>query len=217
MLSAIEVSKLEFALERCQDQRKKVNELNQQIFQNLEESSELCDEEEAKIKDNDFKFGSIIKAIQKAPERHEQSNETFESQADYTTDPRLQTSGLKLPKLTFPTFHDKYTDWIPFWDLFKSTIDNNRTLNNIQNLHYLKSSLKDEPVRLLSRLPTTNANYKIAIKLLIEDRYANKRMIIHDHLEPSFGFRPMKEESAERLRKLISVSLKIAWHLMQSV
>ncbi len=54
----------------------------------------------------------------------------------------------------------------------------NRTLSNIQKLHYLKTSLKEEPARLLSQLQLSNANYEVAFKIL-EDRYGNKRMITH--------------------------------------
>ena len=82
-------------------------------------------------------------------------------------------------------------------------MDSNRTLSNIQKLHYLKGSLKDVPARLVSHLPTSSANYEVAKKLL-QDRYANKRMIIHIHLEAIFDFRPIKEESTDQLRKLIS-------------
>ena len=86
------------------------------------------------------------------------------------------------------------------------TKDNQQTSTSglkLQKLHYLKSSLKDEPARLLSLLPTSSANYQVAKKLL-QDRYANKRMIIHTHLEAIFEFRPIKEESPDQLRKLIS-------------
>ena len=71
------------------------------------------------------------------------------------------SSGLKLPKLSLPTFTENYSEWTPLSDTFNSTVDIKRTLSNIQKLHYLKTSLKDEPARVLSHLPTSNANYEV--------------------------------------------------------
>ena len=110
---------------------------------------------------------------------------------------------MKLPKISSPTFSGKYDEWIPFHDLFKSTVDSNRSLSNIQKLHYLKSSLKEEPARLLAHLPISNSNYEVATKLL-ENRYANKRMITQTHLGAIFNFKPIKMESADQLRKLVA-------------
>ena len=41
-------------------------------------------------------------------------------------------------------------------------------------------------------------------KKLLQDRYANKREIVHTHLEAIYDFRLIKEESPDQLRKLIS-------------
>ena len=82
-------------------------------------------------------------------------------------------------------------------------MDSNRTLSNIQKLQYLKFSLKYEPAFLLSHLPTSRANYEVA-KNLIQDRYANIRLISHTHLEAIFDFRLIIEESPDHLRKLTS-------------
>ena len=79
--------------------------------------------------------------------------------------------------------------------------DQNRSLSSIQKLHYLKTSLKNEPARLL---PATSANYEVAIKLL-EERYINKRMITHTHLDAVFKFKPLKQESPDQIRNIVGV------------
>ena len=86
---------------------------------------------------------------------------------------------MKLIKIALPTFSGNYSKRIPFFDLFHNTVDQNQSLSSIQKLHYLKTSLKSEPARLLSQLPAMSANYAVAIQLL-KERY-NKRMITHTH------------------------------------
>ena len=68
----------------------------------------------------------------------------------------------------------------------------------------METSLNDEPSRLLSHLPATNANFQVAVQLLT-DRYENKRVIAHAHLEAIFEFKPIRSESADQLRKLVSI------------
>ena len=86
------------------------------------------------------------------------------------------------------------------------TLDCNRSSKSIQKLH-LRTSLKDEPARLLTHLSTSSANYEVAFKLL-EDGFANKRMIPDSHLESIFDFRPLTEQSPDQLRKLMCLSGK---------
>ena len=89
-----------------------------------------------------------------------------------------------------------YREWIPFFDLFHNTVGQNQSLSQNQ------SSLKNEPARLLSHLPATNANYEVAIHLFV--RY-NKRLITHTHLDAVFKFKPLSHESSDQIRKLVSV------------
>ena len=207
-LTLLEISKIKCSLERCREQVSKIEELNERIINELTEGDTISEEietEKSRIDDNDLRIKTTIKALEMAEERIEQAADAAPRQPQTVTEDSQQTStsGLKLPKLSLPTFTGKYSEWTPFSDTFNSTVDSNRTLSNIQKLHYLKSLLKDEPARLLSHLPTSSANYEVAKKLL-QDRYANKRMIIHTHLEAIFDFRPIKEESPDQLRKLIS-------------
>ena len=209
-ITLLEISQIKCSLERCREQVSKIEELNERIINELTESdtiSERIEAEKSRIDDNDLRIKTTIKALEMAEERIKEAADAAPRQPQTVTEDSQQTStsGLKLPKLSLPTFTGKYSEWTPFSDTFNSTVDSYRTLSKIQKLHYLKSSLslKDEPARLLSHLPTSSANYEVAKKLL-QDRYANKRMIIHTHLEAIFDFRPIREESPDMLRKLIS-------------
>lgn len=64
----------------------------------------------------------------------------------------------KLSKIVIPTFSGKYSEWITFRDLFKSLIHNNSKLDNVQKMHYLKSSLSGEAEHLLRQIPISEAN-----------------------------------------------------------
>jgi len=86
---------------------------------------------------------------------------------------------LKLPAIKLPIFPGQYNCWIGFSDMFKVMIHENHNLPEIQEFHYLKSSLSGEAERLVSNLPMTANNYTIALKLLVE-RY-EKRLIATSH------------------------------------
>ena len=76
----------------------------------------------------------------------------------------------------------------------------------------MKAPLEDEPAKLLAHLPTTSANYEVTVRFL-KQRYANKRMISFAHMDAIFEFRPIQQESAEQLRKLLNVFLENAMAL----
>ena len=157
---------------------------------------------------NDFKVGSFIQMLEDFIEKIETAvADTDDADDRSSTHSESRNVSLKLPKITLPTFSDKYSEWTPFFDLFQNTVDCNRSLNDIQKLQYLKTSLKDQPARLLSHLPTTSANYNVALRIL-KERYDNKRMIIRSHLDAIVKFSPMQHESADQLRKLITVFME---------
>ncbi|KAF9813871.1 hypothetical protein SFRURICE_008026 [Spodoptera frugiperda] len=50
---------------------------------------------------------------------------------------------VRLPKIVLPNFSGRYTEWSSFRDLFVSLVHNNKKLDNVQRLHYLKTQLSD--------------------------------------------------------------------------
>ncbi|XP_077259719.1 uncharacterized protein LOC143896041 [Temnothorax americanus] len=61
-----------------------------------------------------------------------------------------------------PQFSGKYEDWPAFRDLFYSMVDRDSSLEDVERLHYLKTSLTDEASTLIRNLPTTGENYSRA-------------------------------------------------------
>jgi len=68
-----------------------------------------------------------------------------------------------------------------FKDAFISLIHDNRKLTAIQKFQYLRSSVKDEALQVISSLNTTIENYEIIWDLL-KGHYKNKKLIINNHL-----------------------------------
>ena len=147
-------------------QAEKISDINKQIqeeLQSAEVTPEQLEQETNKVFDVEFKLETIISHIETVIAQYEAGSDAEQQPRDDTiTEPNRQSSGLKLLKINLPCFNGRYSDWTPFFDLFKGTIDDNATLSPIQKLQYLKASLEDEPAKLLAHLPTTSANYEVA-------------------------------------------------------
>ena len=113
-------------------------------------------------------------------------------------------NSLKLPLIELPKFSGNYTEWQSFRDLFESIVVDNRTLSQVQRLHYLKASLTGEAGALLKNLAVTEQNYASASETL-KTRYENRRVIITSHVHSIVALSNMTTESsnfsAPKLRK----------------
>ncbi|XP_018302673.1 uncharacterized protein [Mycetomoellerius zeteki] len=66
--------------------------------------------------------------------------------------------------------------------LYLSLIHANASLNNIQKLQYLKTSLTGDAAKVIGTLKISGVNYAVAWSLL-KDRYDNKRVIVQNHVK----------------------------------
>lgn len=123
----------------------------------------------------------------------------------YEVPPTIIRPELKLPNISIPKFTGKHEEWLSFHDYFDTVIHSNATLNNVQKFHYLKHFVNDEPLRLISHLPTTALNYAPAYKLLT-DRYQNKRLLVNYHLKRIRNQPKLHNETANGLKKMIDVT-----------
>ncbi|XP_065917691.1 uncharacterized protein [Dysidea avara] len=89
---------------------------------------------------------------------------------------------VKLPKLSLKRFNGDITQWSTFWDTFKSSIDSNPGLSNIDKFNYLKSLLEGPASEAVSGLKLTAPNYVEAVSIL-KKRFGNKQQIIDKHME----------------------------------
>ena len=94
-----------------------------------------------------------------------------------------------------------------FIDLFTASVDSNKTLSDAQELQYLKTSVKEEPYRLISSLTITKTTNSVAQNIL-RKRYENKKVIVREHIHSIVSFIANKSENATLLRKLIETTDK---------
>lgn len=112
---------------------------------------------------------------------------------------------IKLPKISIPTFSGDYSAWASFRDLFVSLIHKNKSLDDVQKLHYLKSHLSGEAEQLLRHVPITLENYSTSWEQL-ESRYNNKKYLSNCILRRFLSQRNLTTESATGLKELLDTT-----------
>jgi hypothetical protein len=112
-------------------------------------------------------------------------------------------TNIKLPDIPLPTFGGKYDDWVYFREKFMALITNNKTLQDVHKLHYLRASLKDEAATLQSPNDSFQSLWSTLLK-----RYENKRIIVEKHISELLHMRKMTYESSSELRTLVDVVIK---------
>ncbi|XP_043486650.1 uncharacterized protein LOC122523791 [Polistes fuscatus] len=112
---------------------------------------------------------------------------------------------IRLPKIELPQFGGSYEEWYSFRDTFKSLIHENSSLSSIQKFHYLRSSLKGEAADITRALTISDVNYEEAWKLL-QNRYDNKRRIVHSHIRGIMDISKIQKENSVALRQLVDAA-----------
>ena len=88
----------------------------------------------------------------------------------------------KLPKLQVKPFNGEPTEYQSFIDNFKSAIDSNTILTNVDKFVYLKNLLQGKVAYAIQGLPITDEIYNVALDIL-SSRFGNKQTIISSHME----------------------------------
>ncbi|CAH2085176.1 unnamed protein product [Euphydryas editha] len=117
----------------------------------------------------------------------------------------VREPSVKLPKISIPTFSGTYSEWTSFRDLFTSLIHNNRSLDDVQKLHYLKGHLTGEAEQLLRHVAITAQNYQLCWTQL-EKRYNNKRYLANCILKRFMSQKNLLVESSSALKELLDTS-----------
>ncbi|KAL7298940.1 hypothetical protein TKK_0008041 [Trichogramma kaykai] len=108
----------------------------------------------------------------------------------------------RLPQINVPDFSGRREDWESFRDLFKALIHQSSHLSNVERLFYLKTLVRGDARSALDSLQLTGDNYDTAWKLL-ESRYENRRLLVHEHLLALRSLKPLREPSAKAIQQLI--------------
>ena len=109
---------------------------------------------------------------------------------------------VKLPTMQLPVFDGDVFNWLPFWDSFSATIDDNTEVPEVMKFAYLKGQLKGEASRAIEGLSLSAANYKVAISLL-KERYGKPDMLHAAHSQQIVNLKVVESvNDVEGLRKL---------------
>lgn len=88
---------------------------------------------------------------------------------------------IKLPNLDIPVFDGENTlKWFEFYDMFRSIVHENKTLDDITKFSYLVGKLRSKARDLVRGLEITESNYQVALKLL-KDEYDDVDHAIEIH------------------------------------
>ena len=112
-----------------------------------------------------------------------------------------KSSSIKLPKLELISFSGDKTRWCEFWDSFKCSVHDNKTLSNSEKFNYLKSKVCGEAQRAISGLALSDANYDVAIGILRE-RFGNVQEVVDLHYNKLINLQPATTKTSS-LRSLL--------------
>ena len=137
------------------------------------------------------------------PSRRNSPRSSLSDHSNHT--PSSNTSGthIKLPTIALPTFEADTYSWLQFRDTFEALIVNNTTLSNVQKLHCLIASLKNEVKDLINNLQITNENFLVSWQLVTQ-RYCNKRLIVMMQSKYLCQRQQIRKRDASSLRQLIN-------------
>ena len=124
-------------------------------------------------------------------------------------------SGVKLPKVSVPTFDGKVLNWKSFWEQFEATIYCKTWLNNTEKLmyKYLQGALKNSLARfVIQGLTWTSESYEKAITCL-KEWYDRPRLFQEEHICSIVAAVPVKNSSDKELRRLYDDATQHYWAL----
>lgn len=110
-------------------------------------------------------------------------------------------TAFQLPRINLPKFSGDLGEWEAFRDQFKSLINDNNDLVNVNRLQYLNSCVKGEAHDVIRNLAITDANFKVAWNLLI-NCYDNHQRLVHEHIHTLHTLPQVESESAAALMAL---------------
>ncbi len=101
---------------------------------------------------------------------------------------------IRLPKLSLQSFSGDITQWLTFWDSFKSAVHSNDQLTEVDKFNYLKSLLTGTAREAIAGLTLSASNYKEAVAIL-EGRFGHQQQIISRHMDQLLNMNPVTSSS----------------------
>lgn len=109
----------------------------------------------------------------------------------------------RLPQLELSKFSGSYGDWPSFRASFVSAIHSKPFLTNTEKFAYLRNCLTGEAANFIKDIKLSDEEYESTWSAL-EERYANQRAIINQHLSTLHMLPKLKQGSAAGIRNLVT-------------
>lgn len=170
-------------------------------YSNVQNKIEELDDNQAE--DRDSVENKYFDALGKFQDKFDELSTNRTSQSQINISQTSASPGAKIPDIKLPTFNGDFAQWASFYDIFSNLIVKNTSLSNVQRLMYLKSCLKDEPLKLISNLQLTGTNFNIALQTLI-DRYDNNLVTINCHIKTLLEIPSFTRLNAQNLRDFVT-------------
>ncbi|XP_055632551.1 uncharacterized protein LOC129773024 [Toxorhynchites rutilus septentrionalis] len=140
-----------------------------------EEESEEREDEYRRVRDSFEKnYVKVIGFLAAADRKANPPVPPAVASSSVNLNPNPTLSRIKLPEVKLPTFDGTFAEWLSFRDSFKSLIDSNPNLCEVDKLSYLLGSLTKDAKRIVESIEITSANYSVAWELL-QNRFDNKK------------------------------------------
>lgn len=127
---------------------------------------------------------------------------TKPADAELCDRPRETASSRRaLPRINLPQFSGKFEDWPAYRHLFCSMVLEDPSLTKIEQLHYLKTSVKGDTEQLIRNLPSMKDNLEQAWDMLTS-YFENKRLLVRSYLTAFTSLPRIKAPSTDGFRRL---------------
>lgn len=103
-------------------------------------------------------------------------------------------SGAKLQRLPLKIFDGNFSNWLPFWEQFKSAVHNNSNLSSSEKFNYLETTLKGDARKVIDGFIPTERCYESAIALL-QEQYGNNEKLIDKYILDLVNLKPVRDRS----------------------
>ncbi|CAF1104794.1 unnamed protein product [Didymodactylos carnosus] len=111
------------------------------------------------------------------------------------------STNVKLPRLDLIKFNGDVMKWQEFWDSFSSAVHDNRSLQPVEKMNYLKAQLDGEAKNAIMGLALTNETYDIAVRLL-KERFGQTQTVINAHYSALMDLAPAPDQTY-KLRRVV--------------
>ena len=138
-----------------------------------------------------------IESVLLLHESNSQSGNGSPTQSSTTASAGSAYKQAKLPRISLKSFSGEPSQWLTFWDSFRSAFHENTEVQHIDKFNYLKSLLNGSAAATITALPLTDDNYNAAIELP-KNRFGNKQVIISSHMDGLLKLTPSGNTSDVR-------------------